>query len=273
MRLPDYLFSPLTWILLLALLLLLTWRRLPRAARYAGVALEVVLLLLIAPVGANVLVRLIESRVPLPQTCPAPTPTTIVLLDGGTDRRPRSADDYAALDINSLRRLFAAVALWQRIPHARLSCCAAWLNAWVFRPTRSRSRKARTRPGKTPSIPPDYRHRCRSGSGWPVPRCTCRARLAHSVHGDSSPARGRPIRSTCPSPLAPAISCRRVPPWPRRIRRCMNWSARWHTGAWSGKRSGKDPGKTWVHARIRLRPGTPCTASDPSIAALMWSRP
>src|SRR5574337_308256 len=112
MRLPDYLFSPLTWILLLALLLLLTWRRLPRAVRYAGVALEVVLLLLIAPVGANVLVRMIESRVPPPQTCPAPTPTTIVLLDGGTDRRPRSADDYAALDVNSLRRLFAAVALW-----------------------------------------------------------------------------------------------------------------------------------------------------------------
>lgn len=120
MRLPDYLFSPLTWILLLALLLLLTWRRLPRAVRYAGVALEVVLLLLIAPVGANVLVRMIESRVPPPQTCPAPTPTTIVLLDGGTDRRPRSADDYAALDVNSLRRLFAAVALWQRTPHARL---------------------------------------------------------------------------------------------------------------------------------------------------------
>lgn len=120
MRFPDYLFSPLTWILLWTLVLVLAWRRLPRAARYAGVVLEVVLLLLIAPVGANALVRMVESRVPPPQTCPAPTPTTIVLLDGGTDRRPRSADDYAALDISSLRRLFAAVALWQHTPHARL---------------------------------------------------------------------------------------------------------------------------------------------------------
>lgn len=120
MRLPDYLFSPLTWVLLLTLLLVLTWRKLPRAVRYAGVALEVLLLLSIAPIGANALVLMVESRVSPPQTCTVPTPTTIVLLDGGTDRRPRAADDYAALDISSLRRLWTAVALWQRTPGARL---------------------------------------------------------------------------------------------------------------------------------------------------------
>jgi uncharacterized SAM-binding protein YcdF (DUF218 family) len=84
------------------------------------VALEVLLLLLIAPVGANALVWMVESQVPPAGSCAVPTPTTIVLLDGGTDRPPRATDDYAALSTSSLRRLWAAVSLWQRIPRARL---------------------------------------------------------------------------------------------------------------------------------------------------------
>ncbi len=56
MRLPDYALSPLTYALLLALILVLSWRRLPRMLRAAGVAVEIVLLLLMAPVRANLLV-------------------------------------------------------------------------------------------------------------------------------------------------------------------------------------------------------------------------
>lgn len=120
MHLPDYAFSPLTYALLLALLLIVVWRPLPRALRWIGVAIELLLWCMIAPVGANLLVGAIESRAPSPSTCTTPMPSTIVLLDGGTDRRPQSDDDFAALNATSLRRLFAAVALWQRMPNARL---------------------------------------------------------------------------------------------------------------------------------------------------------
>lgn len=120
MRLPDYALSPLTYALLLALALAWSWRRLPRWGRIAGVFVEIVLLFLMAPVGANMLVWSVESRAPPARSCPAPTPTTIVLLDGGTDRRPLSPVDFAALSEPSLHRLFTAVALWRGTPNARL---------------------------------------------------------------------------------------------------------------------------------------------------------
>lgn len=117
---PDYAISPLTYALLLAVLLVLSWRRLPRVARIVGVLAEVVILLAMAPVGANLLVQSVESRVPPPHSCTAPRPTTIVVLSGGVDRRPRSAQDFSALSESSLHRLLAAVALWQQTPGARL---------------------------------------------------------------------------------------------------------------------------------------------------------
>ncbi len=114
------LLSPLTLGLLVALVLWLVWRRLPRVLRYAGLVLELVLLVAMAPVGANLLVRVIESRVPPVSTCGPPVPTVIVLLSGGVDRPARSPDDYAALTLSSVRRLFAAVNLWRKTPDARL---------------------------------------------------------------------------------------------------------------------------------------------------------
>lgn len=117
---PDYAISPLTYALLLAVLLVLSWRRLPRIARIVGVLAEVVILLAMAPVGANLLVQSVESRVPPSQSCVAPRPTTIVVLSGGIDRRPRSPQDFTALSESSLHRLLAAVALWRQTPGARL---------------------------------------------------------------------------------------------------------------------------------------------------------
>lgn len=117
---PDYAFSPLTYALLLALVLMLSWRRLPRAIRTTGIALEVVLLIAMAPLGANLLVWSVESRAPSPQSCPLPTPSTVVVLSGGTSRPPRSAEDVSALDTSSLHRLFAGVALWRNTPNASL---------------------------------------------------------------------------------------------------------------------------------------------------------
>ena len=73
-----------------------------------------------APLGANLLVWSVESRSPSPQSCGMPEPDTVVVLSGGTDRQPRSPGDFAALDASSLQRLLAGIALWERIPDARL---------------------------------------------------------------------------------------------------------------------------------------------------------
>lgn len=120
MKWDDFLLSPLTWALLIALLLVLAWRRLPRAVRLAGVAMEVLALVIMSPLGANLLVLSIESRVPSPTACKAPAPSTIVVLSGGAERAPRSADDFAALNVDSIRRLLAAIRLWRHTPGARL---------------------------------------------------------------------------------------------------------------------------------------------------------
>lgn len=114
------LLSPLTWSVALALLLALLWRWLPRALCLLGLAVETALVIAMTPLGANGLVRIIESRAPPAQSCQAPAPDTIVVLTAGYSRRPRSAQDFSAADVNSLHRLFAAVALWRRTPGARL---------------------------------------------------------------------------------------------------------------------------------------------------------
>lgn len=117
---PDYAFSTLTWALAIAVVLALAWRRLSRAWRWIGVAMEVLLVLLMAPVGANALVGLVESQVPPASACGLPAPVVIVVLSGGTDRPPRGSDDVTALDVASVRRLFAAVQLWRVTPGGRL---------------------------------------------------------------------------------------------------------------------------------------------------------
>lgn len=120
MKWDNFLLSPLTWMLLVTLLLVLTWRRLPRSARIVGVALELLALVVMSPFGANALVKTIESRVPPVAACRSPTPDTIVVLSGGAARAPRATDDYAALNADSIRRLVAAIKLWHRTPGARL---------------------------------------------------------------------------------------------------------------------------------------------------------
>lgn len=120
MRVPDYALSPLTWALLLTLILIFWWRRLPIAVRCAGIFIEVLLLLLMAPVGANLLVLAVESQTPVARSCATPEPTTVVVLSGGTYRLPRSPEDYAALEATSLRRLFSGIVLWRQAGAERL---------------------------------------------------------------------------------------------------------------------------------------------------------
>lgn len=105
------LFSPLTWGLLLAALAWLTWRRLGRRARLAAGGLGAVLLVACTPLGANLLVRFVESSLPVRSDCRygAARRAPIVVLSGGFARKPTAVDDYAALNPASWRRLRAAV--------------------------------------------------------------------------------------------------------------------------------------------------------------------
>jgi uncharacterized SAM-binding protein YcdF (DUF218 family) len=112
------LLSPLGGGLLLALILLPGWRRLPRVLRALLLAGEALMLFLCCPVGANLLVHAVEARVS--DACGAETPSTIVLLSAGLQRAPLADDDFAALEEINIDRLLAARALWRRTPGASL---------------------------------------------------------------------------------------------------------------------------------------------------------
>lgn len=113
------LLSPLSWILLLAAVLLVAFRRLPRALRWIALAVECVLVVSICPVGANALVWQIESRVPQ-DSCAGSAPDTIVVLSAGLEREPTASDDFNSLESDSVERLMAGIALWRRSPGAAL---------------------------------------------------------------------------------------------------------------------------------------------------------
>jgi uncharacterized SAM-binding protein YcdF (DUF218 family) len=112
--------SPLTWGLLLALLLLAVRRRLPRFVVAIALALECLLLVAISPLGANALVDLLESRVPPPAACEAAAPGAIVVLSAGLDRDPHDASDFTALNADSIGRALAGIIAWRRHPGASL---------------------------------------------------------------------------------------------------------------------------------------------------------
>ena len=120
MSFPVQATSPLPYAVVLGALLALFWLRLPLAAQVTGVVVEVLLVAMMTPLGANVLVRAVESRLPASKTCTAPEPTTIVVLGAGFDHSPAGPDDYGALRDSALQRLFTGVALWRRIPGARI---------------------------------------------------------------------------------------------------------------------------------------------------------
>lgn len=97
--------SPLRSGVLLALLLLLVWRWLPRWARVVATIPLVVCVGLSLPVVANALVRWQESRVTIATECERDPPSTIVVLSGGITRLPLNASDFTALGESSLRRM------------------------------------------------------------------------------------------------------------------------------------------------------------------------
>jgi uncharacterized SAM-binding protein YcdF (DUF218 family) len=111
----DLLLSPLSWLLLGGLAALVLRRR---GARFAAGAVALCAVVLMTPLGANALVRLVESRVPA-GPCHAPADAPIVVLGAGVDHEPRDGTDIGVLSSASLRRLVAGVQLWERHPQAR----------------------------------------------------------------------------------------------------------------------------------------------------------
>lgn len=114
----DYALSPLTWLVAGVLMGGLGRRR--RRLAQAGSALTWAALVLMTPLAANALVRVVESRSPSPQACAAKTPDYFVVLAGGVEREPVNEADIGALAAVGLRRLEAAIERFRRSPHAHL---------------------------------------------------------------------------------------------------------------------------------------------------------
>jgi uncharacterized SAM-binding protein YcdF (DUF218 family) len=115
------LLSPMTWALLWGVAMWWLWRRGGAVLRGILVVSGLAILLLCTPLGANALVRLVESRASPAQRCDARwNGTPIVVLAGGLAHQPRALDDYIALTPSSWRRLRGGVELWRSDPGAML---------------------------------------------------------------------------------------------------------------------------------------------------------
>jgi uncharacterized SAM-binding protein YcdF (DUF218 family) len=104
--------SPLSWGLVLAVVLLFAWRRLTRGWRAAAAATGVVFWLLAAPVGANTLQWWLESMVSGDARCGARDRGPIVLLSGGFEREPVDVEDYVSFRFETWRRVRDGVDAW-----------------------------------------------------------------------------------------------------------------------------------------------------------------
>lgn len=114
----SWLLSPLRGGLLLALLLWLLWRWMPRWLRAMGISGLAIAWILATPLGANALVSAVELRAATPADCIGPVPSAIVLLGGGVQVSTRDPLDYRVLSPPSIQRVFAAARLARLQPDA-----------------------------------------------------------------------------------------------------------------------------------------------------------
>jgi uncharacterized SAM-binding protein YcdF (DUF218 family) len=120
MSFPVWGTSPLLYAVVLLALIVAGWHWLPTSVRCAGIAIEVLLVASMTPLGATLLARAVAMRTPMARVCPGPRPGAIVVLGAGFQYAPNSPDDYGALHEEGLQRVFAAAALWKKLPDARL---------------------------------------------------------------------------------------------------------------------------------------------------------
>ena len=109
------LLSPMTWALLWVAAAWATWTRGRAWWRVVLVVAGIAIVVLCTPLGANALIRTVESSVPASARCGAgDAGAPIVVLSGGLQDEPRAQDDYIALTPSSWRRLRGGVELWRR---------------------------------------------------------------------------------------------------------------------------------------------------------------
>lgn len=122
----HFLYSPLTWGLLLAVLMVWRWSRMAWVARVLSIACGIVLFLLCTPLGANLLVAGIQGLAGNgvqgtgltkgDSSCPLHGDTPVVLLSGGFEGPPSAVDDYASLHVQSWKRMRGATQWLKKHP-------------------------------------------------------------------------------------------------------------------------------------------------------------
>lgn len=111
----TWLLSPLAWLLLAGVLLLLTGfhSRHRRWLLVASGALAVVALAAMTPLGANLLGKPLQRPVAASPACHDAPPSIAVVLGGGIDGPPRSHADFSVLNLATRRRMDRAFAWWR----------------------------------------------------------------------------------------------------------------------------------------------------------------
>lgn len=108
----SWLLSPLSWLLLGAILALAAWRLRSPALAAGSAVVAVVAFAAATPLAANALLARIEGGIAVRPACVGEPPDTVVALAGGVDRLPRDAADLEVMNIASRRRTERAVRYW-----------------------------------------------------------------------------------------------------------------------------------------------------------------
>lgn len=116
----DFLLSPLTWLAIAALLLVLFGKRLQRRVQWLCKAVVVIAVLACTPLCANALLWLSERHPGIADCSAVQDDWPVVLLTAGYDRPPRAIDDDAALGKENFERMDTARHLMAAYAHSVL---------------------------------------------------------------------------------------------------------------------------------------------------------
>lgn len=111
----SWLLSPLSWLLVAAMLSPLAWLARSRWLAAGCLVLAGVAFVASTPLIANRLLKRLERPVAVedPQHCARLPPDTVVVLAGGVDRLPSSRADFSVMNIQSRRRTERGVQYWR----------------------------------------------------------------------------------------------------------------------------------------------------------------
>ena len=111
-----WLLSPLAWVTLAALGLVIGGLRARRQLVIASTLLAVLALFATTPMASGWLVRWLEAPLPSPAFCQTQPPSVAVVLGAGVDTFAGRSDDTTVLSIASRRRMESALEWWRQAP-------------------------------------------------------------------------------------------------------------------------------------------------------------